>query len=102
MALFQPDFGDPGEDRAATESVGTPEVEERLIRDGRQVIVHGSLICSECELPLPGTPAVAATAILHCGWCGHTARARELFRPNVRDAPANGVALVAQLVPTGI
>jgi len=99
MALIQPNSGDPGEDRATTESVGAPEVEHRLIRDGRQVIARGSLICSECELPLPGRPAVAASTLVHCGWCGHTARARELFRPNVRDAPANGVALVARLAP---
>ena len=101
MALLQPDIGDPGEDRARTESVGAPEAEHRLIRDGHQVIAHGSLICPECELPLPGRPAVAVTTFLHCGWCGHSARARELFRPNVLDAPANGVALVARLAPAG-
>jgi hypothetical protein len=101
MALLQPDFGDPGEDRAATESVGAPEVEDRLVRDGRQVIAHGSLVCSECDLPLPGRPAVAVTTLLHCAWCGHTAQARELFRPDVLDAPANRVTLVARLAPAG-
>ncbi|HYH62060.1 MAG TPA: hypothetical protein VD766_09360 [Solirubrobacterales bacterium] len=99
MALLQPDHGDPGEDRVSAGAVGGPEVqlEHRLIRDGSQVIARGALICTECELPLPGRPAVAAQALVHCGWCGHTARARELFRQDVRDAPANAVALVARL-----
>jgi hypothetical protein len=99
MALIQPESGDPGEDRAVAGAVGadSAEFERKLLNDGHQVIAYGSLICSECELPLPGRPAVAAPALIHCGWCGHSARARELFRPNVVDAPANGVALVARL-----
>jgi hypothetical protein len=103
MALIQPESGDPGEDRAVAGAVGADaaELERKLLSDGRQVIAYGSLICPECELPLPGRPAVAAGTVLHCGWCGHTARARELFRPNVLDAPANGVALIARLAPTG-
>ena len=99
MALIQPDFGDHGEDRATAGAVGADsvELERKLLSDGHQVIACGSLICSECELPLPGRPAVAAPSLLHCAWCGHSARARELFRPDVLDAPANGVALVARL-----
>jgi hypothetical protein len=97
MALFQPDFGDPGEDRATSESAGAADLEPRLVRDGHQVIARGSLVCTECDLPLPGRPAVSAAAVLHCGWCGHAARARELFRPDLVDAPANRVALVARL-----
>jgi hypothetical protein len=98
MALIQPDFGDPGDDRAASpEHVGAPEIEHRLIRDGRQVVARGALVCSECDLPLPGRPAVAAQAFVHCGWCGHSARARELFRTGVDDTPGNAVALVARL-----
>ena len=99
MALIQPDFGDHGEDRAVAGAVATDsaELERKLLRDGRQVIAHGALICTECELPLPGRPAVAAPTLVHCGWCGHSARARELFRPGVVDTPANAVALVARL-----
>ena len=99
MALIQPDYGDQGDDRAVAGALGadSAELERKLIADGRQVIAYGSLICSECELPLPGRPAVGVATVLHCGWCGHTARARELFRPNVLDAPANGVAMVARL-----
>jgi hypothetical protein len=97
VALFQPDFSDPGEDRATSESVGAADLEPRLVREGRQVIAEGSLVCPECDLPLPGRPAMSATALVFCGWCGHAARVRELFRPDVLDAPANAVALVAWL-----
>jgi len=91
--------GDPGEDRSSAEALGGLEtqLERRLIQDGSQVIARGALICSECELPLPGRPAVAVQALVHCGWCGHVARARELFRPGVQDAPGNAVSLVARL-----
>ena len=99
MALLQPDHGDPGEDRVSAGAVGGPEtqLERRLIQDGAQVIATGSLICAECELPLPNRPDVAAPATLHCGWCGHSARAREFFRAGVSDAPGNAVSLVARL-----
>jgi hypothetical protein len=103
MALIQPDYGDQGDDRAVAGALGadSAELERKLMSDGRQVIAYGSLICTECELPLPGRPAVAAATLIHCSWCGHAARAREVFRPNVLDAPANGVALVAVLAPAG-
>jgi hypothetical protein len=103
MALIQPDYGDHGDDRAVAGALGadSAELERKLLSDGHQVLAYGSLICSECELPLPGRPAVGVATLLHCGWCGHTARARELFRPNVLDTPANGVAMVARLAPSG-
>ena len=91
--------GDPGEDRAAAGAVGGAEaqLELKLLRDGVQVLAGGSLVCPGCELPLPGRPAVAASRVLHCGWCGHSAPARELLRRGVVDAPANRVALVARI-----
>jgi hypothetical protein len=102
MALIEPDYGDQGDDRAVAGALGADsvELERKLLSDGHQVIGYGSLICSECELPLPGRPAVGVATVLHCGWCGHAARARELFRPNVLDAPGNGVALVARIALT--
>ncbi len=98
MTLVQPDFDDQGSKRVVAGAVGADSValERKLLRDGHQVIARGSLICPECELPLPGRPAVPARALIHCGWCGHSAPARELFRANVLDAPANAVALVAR------
>lgn len=99
MALLQPDHGDPGEDRVTSGTVGGDEAlaERRLLRDGFEVIARGSLVCSECDLPLPGRPAVRASEMLSCSWCGHEARARELLRHNVADTEANAVALVARL-----
>ncbi len=99
MALLQPESGDPGSDRVGAGALGGPEVEleRRLLRDGVQVIASGALICSACELPLPGRPAVAASEVLHCGWCGHSAPARDLLRADVHDTAANAVALVARL-----
>jgi len=99
MALLAPDHGDPGEDRVSTGSVGGHEaqLERRLVRDGSQVIARGSLLCPECDLPLPGRPAVPASQTLRCGWCDYSAPARELFRAGVSDTEANAVALVARL-----
>ena len=93
------DAGDPGEDRAATGALGGTEsqLERKLIADGVQVIARGSLVCPECDLPLPGTPAVPAAGVLACGWCGHAAPAMDLLRANRFDAPASRVALVARL-----
>lgn len=99
MALIQPDHGDRGEDRAVAGAVGADslELERKLLSDGYQVIARGSLICPECELPLPGRPAVRASQLLSCAWCGHSARARELLRVDASDTDANAVALVARL-----
>lgn len=98
MAIFSADSGDPGDDRAASpEHVGAPEIEHRIIRDGRQVIARGSLVCGECGLSLPGSPAISAAANLACGWCGHSAPAREFFRAGAAGPPASEVELVARL-----
>lgn len=99
MALLQPESGDPGSDRVGAGALGGPEVEleRRLLRDGSQVIARGALICTECELPLPGRPAVSASQVLSCSWCGHSAAARELLRVGVFDTTVNSVALVARI-----
>lgn len=99
MALLQPDPGDPGEERVTAGAVGGDEAlaERRLLRDGYEVIARGSLVCPECDLPLPGRPAVRASTVLSCAWCGHEARARELIRSGLIDTEANSVALVARL-----
>ena len=93
------DRGDPGEDRAAAGALGGTEslLERRLVADGVQVIARGSLVCPECDLPLPGRPAVSAFQPISCGWCGHAAPARDLLREDRVDAPASRVALVARL-----
>jgi hypothetical protein len=99
LALFQSDSGDPGEAKAqAAEGIAREShLERRLIRDGSQVIAHGSMICPECDLPLPGRPAVSASLMLTCSWCGHRAPAWALFQAGAADTPANAVSLVARL-----
>lgn len=93
------DHGDPGEDRASAGAVGGAEaqLDLKLVRDGVQVIARGALVCPECDLPLPGRPAVPAFHVLHCAWCGHAAPARALLRADAIDAPGTRVALVARL-----
>ena len=101
MAPFlTPDPGDPGEERVGSGSVGGSEalLELRLLRDGHQVIVRGSLICPGCELPLsPPLPKVGAGEELGCSYCDHHAPARDFVRGLVRDTAVNRVALVARL-----
>lgn len=94
-----PNPGDRGEDRATTGAAGRSEAQlaQRLLRDGRQVIARGALICPDCDLPLPGRPTIAASKVVHCGWCGHAAPARALLRRDVFDTAANRVELVARL-----
>lgn len=93
------DPGDPGADRVSSGSLGGAEsqLERRLLRDGVQVIARGTLVCPECDLPLPSSPAVGAAQPLTCSWCGHTAPARELLRPGAAGAPASAARLVARL-----
>lgn len=99
MALPGPDHDNPGEERVTAGAVGSPEVqlERRLVRDGVQVIASGALVCPGCELPLSGWPAVRASQMQSCAWCGHSAPARDLLRPGIHDTPANQVELVARI-----
>ncbi len=93
------DPGDPGSDRVSSGSLGGVEsqLERRLLRDGVQVIARGTLVCPECELPQPASPAVRAAQPITCSWCGHTAPARELLRTGASGAPASAARLVARL-----
>ena len=100
--FFAPDPGDPGEQRVGTGSVGGSEslLELRLLRDGHQVIVRGSLICPGCELPLVVPGAIPIGERLECGFCSHSAPAREFVRSRVRDTVVNRVAMVARVART--
>ena len=101
MAPFlTPDSGDPGEERVGAGAVGGSEalLERRLLRDGHQVIVRGSMICPACELPVsPPFPKVSVGKELVCAYCSHAAPARDFVRGLVRDTVANRVAMVARL-----
>jgi hypothetical protein len=94
-----PDPGDPGEPQVRIGRTGGAEAgeERRLIRDGAQILAHGALICPECDLPLAAGGRVRATGALRCGFCGHSAEARDFIREDVFDTLANEVYLVARV-----
>ena len=71
--------------------------ERRLVRDGAQVVSHGALVCPECALPLAIGGRMRAGLPVRCGFCDHTAPAREFVREDVYDTVANEVYLVARV-----
>jgi uncharacterized Zn finger protein (UPF0148 family) len=94
-----PDPGDPGEPQVRIGRTGGAEAgeERRLVRDGAQVLAHGALICPECDLPLAADRRLPATGRLRCGFCDHTAEARDFIREDVYDTVSNEVYLVARV-----
>ena len=99
MGLFTPDPGDPGEPQVRIGRTGGAEAgeERRLIRDGAQVLAHGALVCPACELPILPAGRFRAAGELRCGFCEHSAAAREFIREDVFDTVANEVYLVARV-----
>ncbi len=95
-----PDPGDHGEPQVRIGRTGGSEIgeERRLIRDGRQILAHGALVCPECELPIAAGVRLAATKTMKCGFCDHAAEAREFIREDVFDTVANEVYLVARVL----
>jgi hypothetical protein len=94
-----PDPGDPGEPQVKIGRTGGAELgeERRLLRDGAQVLAHGALVCPECELPIATSRRLRATGPLRCGFCEHSAEARDFVRADVFDTLANEVYLVARV-----
>jgi hypothetical protein len=66
------------------------------VHDGAQVLAHGALVCPSCDLPIGLNRRLRATARTRCGYCGHSAEAREFIREDVFDTLANEVYLVAR------
>jgi hypothetical protein len=93
------DPGDPGQPKTKLGRVDGSEAgsERRLVRDGVQVLGHGALICPGCALPLASHGAVSAGRSVQCGFCDHTAPAREFVREDVYDTVGNEVYVVARL-----
>ncbi len=94
------DPGDPGRPdiqlgRAAGAQAG---FEQRIAREGVQVLAHGALICPECDMPLATSTALPAGAPLSCGFCGHAGRSREFLARDVFDTLGNEAQLVARIV----
>jgi hypothetical protein len=99
MALhLTPDAGDPGEPHVRLGRTGGAAVGEdrRLVRDGMQVLAWGALACPSCGLPLAPPPRIPPRAILHCGFCDHSATAIEFMQEGLVDTPANDAVLVAR------
>ena len=94
-----PDPGDPGDARADAGNAAATQLGEhrRLVRDGSQVLAHGSLVCPECELPIALTRRLPATGPLRCAFCDHVAEARAFIREDVYDTVENEVYLVARV-----
>jgi hypothetical protein len=67
------------------------------LRDGMQVLGHGALVCPHCSLPLSVAVRLSAGRPLRCGFCDHSAAAREFVREDVYDTLANEVYLVARV-----
>ena len=94
-----PDPGDPGEGRVDSGNAAGASLAEhrRIVRDGSQVLAHGSLVCPECELPIVAKRRLPATGALRCGFCDHVAEARAFIREDVFDTVENEVYLVARV-----
>jgi hypothetical protein len=94
-----PDPGDPGDARVDAGNAAGASIAEhrRLVRDGSQVLAHGSLVCPECELPIAVMRRLPATGALRCGFCDHVAEARAFIREDVFDTVENEVYLVARV-----
>ncbi len=100
MGIHLPaDPGDPGQPKAKVGRVDGSEAgaERRLVRDGAQVLSHGALVCPRCALPLAIGGRMRAGLAVRCGYCDHSAPAREFVREDVFDTLANEVYLVARV-----
>jgi hypothetical protein len=71
--------------------------EWRVSRDGIEVIAHGALVCPQCNAPQVIGDPLAAGDEVECGFCGHSARAREFLVRDIFDTVANEAYLVARL-----
>jgi hypothetical protein len=82
-----------------TRKVRVSEIgEERtVVRDGVQRLVHGALVCPACNLPVVISDSVHAGNPLRCGYCDHTARAREFVAADIYDTVANEVYVIARV-----
>jgi hypothetical protein len=100
MSLHLPgDAGDPGQPKTKLGRVDGSEAsaERRLVRDGAQVVAHGALVCPQCALPLAVPGRLLAGLDLRCGFCDHSAPARDFLAGDVYDTVRNEVYLVARV-----
>lgn len=93
---------DPGDPGRPSTGIGRVDGERAgahhlLVRDGRQVLAHGALICPECALPLAVSRPFSAGTSLVCGYCDHAGSGRDFLAEDVFDTVSNEVYLVARV-----
>jgi hypothetical protein len=95
-----PHPGDRGEPDVKIGRTGGAAVGEsrRLVRDGMQVLAHGSMLCPECALPISPPPRIRPRAELRCGFCDHGAPVHAFVRDDAFDTPGNTVMVVARVI----
>ena len=93
------DPGDPGRAGAGIGRVDGARAgaDHLLVRDGRQVLAHGSMICPNCALPIAAAAPFSARTRLACCYCEHSAPGRDFLAEDVFDTVANEVYLVARV-----
>lgn len=92
---------DPFEYRAAsgTRHARTTDLvsDWKVATHGIEVIAHGALVCPDCKAPVVVANTTPVQAMLDCGYCGHSDRARAFLRRNVFDTVKNEAYLIARL-----
>jgi hypothetical protein len=94
------DSGNPGRPEVQLGRTAGAEAgfEQRIARDGVQVLAHGALVCPSCAMPLAVHGQLPAGSPLSCGFCFHTARTQDFLVRDVFDTLANEAQLVARIV----
>jgi hypothetical protein len=93
------DPGDPGQPdvRAGRVDGATAGAHRKIVRDGVQVLAHGALVCPGCAIPMAVVAPLPVGSRLVCGYCDHSAPAREFLAEDVYDTVSNEVYLVARV-----
>ena len=94
------DSGDPGRPEVQLGRSAGAEAgfEQRITRDGVQVLAHGALVCPSCAMPIALHDQLHAGSILRCGFCDHAGRTQDFLLRDVYDTLANEAQLVARFV----
>ena len=70
----------------------------RLATQHRSMLAHGALVCPGCGLPIAAHGQLRFAGEVRCGFCDHTAAARDFVVEDVYDTVANEVYVVARVV----
>jgi hypothetical protein len=98
MALhFDPRESEPLAGAPAPGSVDRSGTQHRLIREGREALAHGAMVCPGCAMPVSLAEPIGVATELRCGYCETAAPARRYLVRDVYDTAANEVYLVARI-----